>query len=294
MKKLDLHIHSWFSDDGELTVEKIIDMAVCSHVDVIAITDHNSTRAVEPALKYAENKNIEVIPGIEIDCTFKDINLHVLGYNIDYKNLCFHELESNILNQERQASNKKIEKIIQCTGLKLDKSEVIRRAHNGVVTGELIAEILLEDETNRNSTILSPYVEEGNRSDMPYVNFYWDYFSKGKPAYVPIKFISLKETLNIIHNNGGVAVIAHPGNNLKSDLSIIDEIISEGIDGIEVFSTYHTSSQIDYFYNKAIENNLKITCGSDFHGKNKPNIQIGNFGCDSKLLSYIETSCLKN
>lgn len=204
-------------------------MVVGRHIDIIAITDHNSTRAVELALKYAKNKTIEVILGIEIDCTFKDINLHVLGYNIDYKNLWFHELESNILNQERQASSKKIEKIIQCTGLKLDKSEVLRRVHNGVVTGGLIAEILLEGEANRKSTILSPYVEEGNRSDMPYVNFYWDYFSKGKPAYVPIKFISLKETLNIIHNNGEVAVIAHPGNNLKSDLRIIDEIISEGM-----------------------------------------------------------------
>lgn len=287
MKKLDLHIHSCFSDDGELTVEEIIDMAVYRNIEIISITDHNSTRAIEPALTYAKDKNIKIMPGIEIDCTFKDLNLHVLGYNIDYKNKCFAELESNILNQERIASNEKIDKIIKYTGLNLDKSEVLKGSHNGIVTGELIAEILLEDATNRKSPILKPYMEDGSRSDMPYVNFYWDYFAKGKLAYVPIEYISLKEALNIIHNNGGFAVIAHPGNNLKQDLSIIDKIISEGIDGIEVFSTYHTNSQIDYFYNKAIESSLKITCGSDFHGKNKPNIQMGNFGCKSDLLNNI-------
>lgn len=287
MKKIDLHMHSCFSDDGELTVEEIIDRAIEKEMDIISITDHNSVKAVEAALVYAKDKDIKVIPGIEIDCIFKDINLHVLGYNIDHKNKCFEELESNVLNQERMASNEKIDKIIDYTGLNLDKEEVLKRAHNGIVTGELIAEILLEDESNRKSNILKPYLPGGSKSDMPYVNFYWDYFSKGNPAYVHIDFISLKEALNMIHNNGGFAVIAHPGNNLKNDLSVIDEIIAEGIDGIEVFSTYHSQSNIEYFYNKAIENKLKITCGSDFHGKNKPNIKIGNFGSESNLLKDI-------
>lgn len=277
-EKIDLHMHSCFSDDGEFTVEEIIDMAISRNIDVISITDHNSIKGVEPALAYAKDKNIKVIPGIEIDCSFKDLNLHVLGYNIDYKNESFNDLEENILKQEKVFANEKIDKIIEFTGLKLDKSEVLKRAHNGIVTGELIAEIFLEDEENRKSEILKPYMEGGNKSDMPYVSFYWDYFSKGKPAYVEMDFPSLKEALDMIHNNGGFAVIAHPGNNLKADLSVIDEIIKYGIDGIEVFSNYHTSSQVEYFHNKATTNNLKITCGSDFHGKNKPNIKLGNFG----------------
>lgn len=277
IEKIDLHMHSCFSDDGEFSVEEIIDMAISRDIGVISITDHNSVKGVEPALLHAKDKNIKVIPGIEIDCSFNDLNLHVLGYNIDYKNECFNEVEENILRQEKVAANEKIDKIVEFTGLKLDKSEVLKRAHNGIVTGELIAEMLLEDEENRKSEILKPYMEGGSKSDMPYVNFYWDYFSKGKSAYVEMEFPSLKETVNMIHNNGGFAVIAHPGNNLKDDLTVIDELIKVGIDGIEVFSTYHKVAQTEYFYNKAIENNLKITCGSDFHGKNKPNIKLGNF-----------------
>lgn len=285
MSKIDLHMHSCFSDDGEFTPEEIIDRAMRNNVEIISISDHNSVKAVEGALNYSKYKDIKVIPGIEIDCTFNDINIHLLGYNINYKEKDFYNIEEDILNQERNASMEKIRLIKEHTGLNIFEEEVLKRSSNGVVTGELIAEVLLEDNENRKSTILKPYLEGGSRSDMPYVNFYWDYFAQGKPAYVPIKFISLKEAIKLIHKHGGQAIIAHPGNNLKENLDKIDELINEGIDGIEVFSSYHTKDQIDYFYNKALKNNMIITCGSDFHGKTKPNIEIGKFKFDPKDIS---------
>lgn len=285
MSKIDLHMHSCFSDDGELTPEEIIDRAIKNNVEIISISDHNSVRAVDRALSYSKNKNITVIPGIEIDCTFNNRNLHLLGYNIDYKSKDFYNIEEDILSQEKKASKEKIRLIKEYTNLNIFEDEVIKRSSNGVVTGELIAEILLEDSENRKSLILKPYLEGGNRSDMPYVNFYWDYFAQGKPAYVPIKFISLKEAIRLIHKNGGKAVIAHPGNNLKDKLDLIDNLIEEGIEGIEVFSSYHTKEQIEYFYTKAIKNNMIITCGSDFHGKTKPNIEIGRFKFDPRNIS---------
>lgn len=285
MSKIDLHMHSCFSDDGELTPEEIIDRAIKNNVEIISISDHNSVRAVDRALSYSKNKNITVIPGIEIDCTFNNRNLHLFGYNIDYKSKDFYNIEEDILSQEKRASKEKIRLIKEYTNLNIFEDEVIKRSSNGVVTGELIAEILLEDSENRKSLILKPYLEGGNRSDMPYVNFYWDYFAQGKPAYVPIKFISLEEAIRLIHKNGGKAVIAHPGNNLKDKLDLIDNLIEEGIEGIEVFSSYHTKEQIEYFYTKAIKNNMIITCGSDFHGKTKPNIEIGRFKFEPRDIS---------
>lgn len=123
---------------------------------------------------------------------------------------------------------------------------------------------------------------------MPYVNFYWDYFSQGKPAYIHIDFISLSEALSLIKDSGGITIIAHPGNNLKYNLNIIDELIDLGIDGIEVFSSYHNKDDINFFYNKCIINNLLISCGSDFHGKNKPKIDIGvfEFNFDSSKIIF--------
>ncbi|MGL5692577.1 MAG: PHP domain-containing protein [Peptostreptococcaceae bacterium] len=262
MKKIDLHIHSNFSDDGELTPQQIINKAIENCIDVISITDHNSVKSNGVALEYVKNKNIKYISGIEIDCQYKGLNLHLLGYNFDFKKESFYEFEENMLSKEKEAGFKRIEKIKEVTELHLNEDEVLKKANGGIITGELIAEVLLEDDRNKNSDILKPYRENGTRSDMPYVNFYWDYFSQGKPAYVHIDFISLLEALNLIKDNGGVAIIAHPGNNLKHNLNIIDELIDLGIDGIEVFSSYHSKGDIEIFYNKCILNDLFISWGS--------------------------------
>ncbi|MDU5110234.1 MAG: PHP domain-containing protein [Clostridium sp.] len=277
MKKLDLHMHSYFSDDGEFSPEVIIDKAIENGLNLISITDHNSVKANYVALEYINGKNISYIPGIEIDCQYNGLNLHLLGYNFDFTKSCFADLEENIIKEEQKAGIKRIEKIKEATNLYLDAEDVLNKATNGIIPGELIAEVLLEDERNKDSEILNPYRAGGKKSDMPYVNFYWDYFSQGKPAYVHIEYISLSEAIKMIKDNGGIAIIAHPGNNLKNNLNIINDLIAEGIDGIEVFSSYHSKETIDFFYNKAIKNKLLITCGTDFHGKNKPNIELGEF-----------------
>ena len=288
MKKLDLHMHSYFSDDGELSPEVIIDKAIKNGLDLISITDHNSVKANSVALEYIKGKNISYIPGIEIDCQYNGLNLHLLGYNFDFTKSCFADLEENIIKEEQKAGVKRIEKIKEATNLYLNTEDVLNKATNGIIPGELIAEVLLEDERNKDSEILKPYRAGGKRSDMPYVNFYWDYFAQGKPAYVHIEYISLSEAIKMIKDNGGIAIIAHPGNNLKNNLSIINDLITEGIDGIEVFSSYHSKETIDFFYNKAIENKLLITCGTDFHGKNKPNIELGKF--DYEIGNYLSNS----
>lgn len=281
MSKIDLHIHSNCSDDAELPVEKIVSMSKESDMKVISITDHNSVRGVEKAIECGNKLGVEVIPGIEIDCTFNSINLHVLGYYIDYNRREFHELEKQVYDQEMKFASEKIRRLRENTGLVVNEIEVLEKANGKIVTGELIAEILLSKSNSFDNELLRPYIMGGARSDMPYVNFYWDFFSQGKAAYVPVKYISLRDTIELIKSSNGIPVIAHPGNNLKEDMAVIDSIIKEGIEGIEVFSTYHSKEQTDYFYQKAIEYKLPMTCGSDFHGKNKPNITIG--GCDCSL-----------
>ncbi|MGL4876277.1 MAG: PHP domain-containing protein [Clostridium sp.] len=280
MKSIDLHIHSSFSDDGELRPEEIIDRAVNNGINIISITDHNSVKANRIAKEYLKDKNIKYISGVEIDCQHNGLNLHLLGYDFDFTKEEFNILEENILKEEKEVGIKRMEKIKKVTDLYLDEELVLKKANNGIITGELIAEILLEDVRNENSDFLKPYRENGLRSDMPYVNFYWDYFSQGKPAYVHIDFISVREALRLIKESGGIAVLAHPGNNLNNKLDVIDELIELGVDGIEVFSSYHSSEDIKFFYRKCKENDLRISCGTDFHGKNKPNIEIGSFKFD--------------
>lgn len=275
---IDLHMHSLFSDDGEFTPTELVEKCEAAGIKIMAIADHNSTKAISEAQQVAANKGIIFIPAIEIDCTYNGINLHVLGYDIDYKKRIFLEIEENILSQERKCGLKKLE-LTNTLGFELTKDQLDQLSSNGVYTGEMFAEVLLEDERYIDHELLKPYRKGGSRSDNPFVNFYWDYYAQGKPCYTEMIYPSLEETIKIIKNNGGVAVLAHPGNNLKGKFDVFDEMVKIGIQGVEAFSSYHNEETIEYFLNKGREYDLLITCGSDYHGKTKPAIHIGENKC---------------
>lgn len=93
----------------------------------------------------------------------------------------------------------------------------------------------------------------------------------------------MTEAIDIIHQNHGIAVLAHPGMNLKGRESMLPRILALGMDGIEAYSSYHTREQSEYYHQKASEAKKYITCGSDFHGKTKPSICLGGFSHPSEL-----------
>ena len=149
----------------------------------------------------------------------------------------------------------------------------------------MFAEVLLVMPEYANHPLLKPYRPGGERSDNPYVNFYWDYYSQGKPCYAKIDYPAMEEIVDMIHQNHGVAVLAHPGVNLKGKEFLLDNILNLGIDGIEAFSSYHNPKQAEYYYQTAQEKKIFVTCGSDYHGKTKPSIGIGQHNCP---ISYTE------
>lgn len=286
---IDLHMHSMYSDDGEFTPQQLVDFCKKEGIRIMAIADHNSVKAIDEERQACKDAGLTCIPAIEIDCTYEWINLHVLGYGIEYTKQTITTLEDNVIRQELACSNDKLS-LTNALGFELTKDLMDQYNDNGVWTGELFAEVLLQDERYKNHPILEPYRAGGTRSDNPYVNFYWDYYAQGKPCYTEIIYPSLKETIQIIHDAGGVAVLAHPGNNLKNNFAVFDEMIALGLDGVEAFSSYHTKEDEQYFYQKAMENNLLITSGSDFHGKTKPSIRLGypeNEDDQSQLLEQL-------
>lgn len=272
---IDLHMHSLYSDDGEFTPTALVQFCKDAGIRIMAIADHNSVKAIEEEKEACKEHGITCIPAIEIDCTYETINLHVLGYGMAYANEEIQALEENVLKQELACSNTKLS-LTNAMGFALTKADMDRYNTSGIWTGELFAEVLLADERYQDHPILKPYREGGSRSDNPYVNFYWDYYAQNKPCYTEIVYPTLTETVNLIHKYGGIAVLAHPGNNLKNNFAIFDEIVKRGVDGVEVFSSYHTLEDETYFYEKAKEYDLLLTSGSDFHGKTKPSIYLGD------------------
>lgn len=288
MSKIDLHIHSSFSADGEFTPQELMQMCKEQGMMLVAITDHNSVRGVAGALAAADG--MRVLSGVELDCTCGGRGFHLLGYGFDYTRKEFLEIEQNILKQEQAAAEKKIDLFQKETGIQINTAEVFAAAENGVVTGELIAEHLLSQKNAAQHQLLLPYLQGGAKSDMPNVRFYWDFFSEGKAAYVPIRYLALSDAVRLIHSAGGIAVLAHPGQNLTMGDALLTTIISESIDGIEVFSSYHNKAATEHYAEVAKQCHLLATCGSDFHGKHKPNIVLGGHGAtytDEALLANI-------
>lgn len=282
---LDLHMHSNVSNDGEFSPKKLMELCFNAALKVVALTDHNSVRGVNEAKFYAEQLGIQMIPAIELDCNFRGVDLHVLGYGIDVKKNAFEKVEQNIEEQERAASGKLME-LVKNMGIAFDYDEVMKLSRNGIVTGEMIGEAALKNDRNKENPLISPFYPDGDRSDNPYVNFYWDICSAGKGAYVPMKFMCLVEAIELIRSSGGSPVLAHPGINVKQDKELLHDIIGEGIEGIEVYSSYHSFEQIEFYKRQVDKYGLFKTLGSDFHGKTKPSIKLGisNYNCSEEQI----------
>lgn len=293
MSYIDLHMHSYYSDDGEFEPKQLIDLCLEKNIKYFSIADHNSVRGIEEAKEYCVGKNINIIPAIELDCTFNEINLHVLGYGIDYDKTVFYDIEDNIIKQEQFASKKRM-KLVKELGIDFSDEVINSLSRNGVVNGEMIAEAAMEFDKNHENPLLMPYYENGSRSDNPYLNFYWDYCAQGKAAYAEVSFISLQEAINIIEESGGIPILAHPGNNIKENINLLEQIISCGIKGIEVYSSYHSKEQVEFYKKFSLKHKLLLTCGSDFHGKTKPSIVIGGTDCEGiedKIISQLKCYC---
>lgn len=273
--KTDLHMHSHFSLDGEYSPKVLAELCKKNNLQTVALTDHNSTRGVAAFLEQAKALGLTALSGIEIDCTCQGVDLHLLGYDFDADARCFSELERDILNQKRLSSKKRID-IIHSLGIPFEDEKVLSLAKDGIVVGEMIAEAALLDEHGLSNPLLLPYRPGGSRADNPYVNFFWDYFSQGKPAYLPVEYPSFEEALAMITGNGGFAVVAHPVNTLQKREAVLAFLTKCGLKGLEVFSSYHKPADICYYRTLADKYGLLKTGGSDFHGKTKPEVGLGD------------------
>jgi 3',5'-nucleoside bisphosphate phosphatase len=281
MATIDLHMHSSYSTDGEFSPAQLVDLCLEAGLTHAAIADHNSVRAITEAWRTAEGTRLSVIPGIELDCDYKGINLHLLGYGIDHNAQVFSQIEEDTLQQALDNSAL-LMRLVRQLGIDFEDAVVSGLAHEGVVTGEILAEAALMYDCEEKNPLLGPYRGNGERSNNPYVNFHWDFCAQGKSAYTPMEFISLAQAIEIVKSQHGVPVLAHPGLNLNEDHKLLKEIIAAGVLGIEAYSSYHNPAQVVFYRDAAHSSGLLLTCGSDFHGKTKKSIRVGGVDCEGQ------------
>lgn len=298
MKKIDLHMHSNYSDDADLPVDVLVQRCISNDIDIISITDHNSINAINEVKKLGLSGNeITIIPGIEIDCSFQGKNFHLLGYGIDTDFSDFELIERNFFELQFELTPLKIEKL-KALGFFIDEENLCQLAAGKIPQEEQMAELILQDDRNKSNALLMPYREGGERSNMPLINFYWDFFGYGKPCYVEANYPMLERIVEIIKGNNGIPVIAHIGANIKNNYEqTLNDMLSVGVEGVEVFSSYHTDKLSDLLYDYACSKNMFVSCGSDFHGKNKPEIDVGNCTYSDrhyqKIMNLVELLTMK-
>lgn len=265
----DLHVHTNYSD-GLFNPSIVVQNAVKRKVSGIAITDHDSIDGIEEAIKESKKyNNMEIIPGIEFGCVYKNEEVHILGLFIDYKDWSIIN-KIKTLKDERKKRGLRMVKLINDLGMNITIEDVMEFSRDGYIGRPHIARALMK------AGYVDNIQEAFNR-----------YLERGKPAYSERFAFSIEEVIKLIKDLGGISSLAHPG--LLNNTAIIDYCISEGIQGIECSHSKHSKSQTRTFKKIARKNNLLITGGSDCHGdETSGEILLGKYGVGEEEILKIK------
>jgi predicted metal-dependent phosphoesterase TrpH len=254
MKFADLHLHTMFSD-GTFTPEELVLRAQNVGLACIALTDHDSVEGCERATVACDNVKMEFISGTELTAEHDDTEVHVLGYFLDTKNKVlldrikkFQAVRQQRIHEMCAALNK--------LGIPLKAESVFALANCKSPGRPHVARALVKEK------LISNLDEAFER-----------YLKKGRPAWVPKTKMSALEGVELIHQAGGLAVMAHPGLNRTDD--IIPDLVDAGLDGIECFHTKHSTVMSERYLEIAEKYDLLVTGGSDCHGFSKKQPLIG-------------------
>lgn len=251
MKFADLHLHTNFSD-GTFSPEELVLQAQKAGLSCIALTDHDTVEGCARTATAAAAVKMEFIPGTELTGEHDDVEVHVLGYFLDTKN---KKLLAEIAKFQNVRQNRIREMVARVNelGVPLKAEDVFALANCKSPGRPHVARTMAKMGLVKNL-------------DEAFERF----LKKGRPAWVPKSKIFALEAIELIHQAGGLAVIAHPGLNHSDE--IIPDLVRAGIDGIECFHTKHSTAMAERYLEIAEKYNLLVTGGSDCHGfsKNKP------------------------
>ncbi|WP_353894516.1 PHP domain-containing protein [Proteinivorax hydrogeniformans] len=241
---MDLHIHSTCSD-GALTPNEIVVKSKEKNLKIISITDHDEISAYNLAKQKAIQLGINLIPGVEINTEVNKKEVHILGYGIDVDDKGLNSALEN-LRKQREGRVKKIAQKLTEVGYPLSYEDVARDAKGKSIGRVHVAKAMIE----------KGYVTSVREA-------FDSFLASGQKAYVPRYKLSPSQAVDLIHEAGGTAVLAHPvqvkDDNLVGRLAKI-------VDGIEVYHSDHTPDDIKKYLSYAQKNSLIVSGGSDCHG----------------------------
>jgi len=254
MKFADLHLHSHFSD-GTFSPEELAGHGVRLGFAALALTDHDSVEGCARMTELCKAAGIVFIPGTELTAEHNDIEVHLLGYFVDMQN---QKLLTEIAKFQVVRQNRIREMVARLNELNIPlKAEAVFALANCKSPGRPhVARALVKAGLVANS-------DEAFRR----------FLKKNRPAWVPKAKKSALEAIELVHQAGGLAIMAHPGLNRTDDM--IPALVDAGLDGIECFHTRHSTATSERYLEIADKFHLLVTGGSDCHGFSKGKPLIG-------------------
>ena len=270
MQAIDLHVHSNRSD-GTFSPRQLVDYAMEKGLKAFALTDHDCIDGLEEAIQYAdtlkkkaeEGQSLqvpEVIPGIEFSTEYQEQDVHILGLYIHYQEASFQK-QLKAFVDSRISRNQKMCRLLTDTGLSVTYEDLLAEFPDAVITRAHYAKYML------NHGYINSMAEAFER-----------YIGDRCPCYVPREKITPVQAVELVLKAGGVPVLAPPLLYHMSD-SRLDALISQlteaGLLGLEAIYSTYTAAEERQMRRLAAKYGLLISGGSDFHGENKPGLDLG-------------------
>jgi len=270
--KVDLHLHTSFSD-GTFSPQEVVAEAHKKGYSVISIADHDCVDGVEAAVEAGLKYGVKVIPGVELTAEHEGIEVHILGYFIDYKDKSLKESLVDVGRSRERRIYDMIDKLKEA-GISISPEAVFKLSKEGSIGRPHLAKALVNEG----------FVESVNEA-------FGKYLGDKAPCYVSKFNLTPEQAIKIIRKAKGVAVYAHPKVVKKDEL--IPGFIKAGLRGIEAYHSDHSSKDAKYYEELARKNGLIVTGGSDFHGAIKKEVSIGKFNIPHRFVEELQEEAEK-
>ncbi|MEZ5529844.1 MAG: PHP domain-containing protein [Porticoccaceae bacterium] len=256
----DLHSHTTCSD-GSLTPTQLVQQAAAAGVDLLAITDHDTTAAFRQ-LDLAVEQPLQIIPAIEFSTTWRKIGVHIVGLNIRPDSDAM-AAGTHFQHQARQQRAEQIDEKLHHIGLPNTLAGAAALAGNDNIGRPHFAQHLVNIGAANN-------IRQAFKK----------YLGAGKPGDVKQLWATLPTVIQWIRDAGGIPVLAHPDKyNLTRTklLALVDDFIADGGQAMEVVSGKQLPQLTRDLGSICQQKNLFASCGSDFHQPGQPWAELGRF-----------------
>jgi 3',5'-nucleoside bisphosphate phosphatase len=262
----DLHCHTQASD-GLLEPAQLAEMAKACGLKGLSITDHDTIAAYPDAIKAAKRLGLHLGAGIEFSCVFKEHDIHLLGYDFKLDSPAIEALCKRHQVRRHYRNVEMIEKL-GLEGFDISEKEVEEEGKGDTVGRPHIAQVMVKKK------YVASIKEAFNR-----------YLGEGKRCYARGDVVTVDETIDVIHNSGGKAFIAHP--HLLFSTFPVEDLLTRPFDGIECRYGNLSKKQSAVWVTIAEKKGWLMSGGSDFHGLIKPDISLGCSGVEESTFFKI-------